>query len=589
MDKVFLSILNMSLTASFVIVVVCLARVFLRRAPKFISYALWAVVLFHLICPFKFESAFSLIPFNAQAIPTDITTQAVPRINSGIAIVDNAASGALPVPDSALGTSASPLQIWTAIGAYVWLIGAVLLLIYAVIAYVRLKRRVSMAVRVEGNIYETDRIDSPFVLGFIRPRIYIPTGMGTTPYTHIIEHERTHIKRRDYLVSILAFTALALHWFNPLVWVAYTLMLHDMESSCDEAVLRHSDIDIRRDYSSALLSFSIGKQRLPLPPAFGEQNVKGRIKNVLKIKKTSSVTIITAAILAIAVFVGCAVNKVDAKYISYVYDNSDRNVKFSIEYPVNWKLIERRGWDGDETIEASPDTGIEFDFSENENETENFFIRVMLFSSLSFDREYYEQEDFITDDNLPATIYTRINEDESISVFYIFDEAEPPYYIAGINMSTAAYDKYKNDMQKVMKSFKQEQVNQVSETDNTEVQELGYIYNFNTTDMNFDFDVIEWITSEDTDRMNELNLNPDDDMPGGFYIYNPDLDKQSYDISDNVEYKIIDWEKNGHGEHTAANMDEFANHINRFDVKNLLCWITINNGSVIRITEQYVP
>jgi len=147
MDKVFLSILNMSLTASFVIVVVCLARVFLRRAPKFISYALWAVVLFHLICPFKFESAFSLIPFNAQAIPTDITTQAVPRINSGIAIVDNAANGALPVPDSASGTSASALQVWTSIGAYVWLVGTVLLLIYAAFVYVRLKRRVADSTR----------------------------------------------------------------------------------------------------------------------------------------------------------------------------------------------------------------------------------------------------------------------------------------------------------------------------------------------------------------------------------------------------------------------------------------------------------
>lgn len=454
MDKVFLSILNMSLTASFVIVVVCLARVFLRRAPKVISYALWAVVLFNLVCPLKFESAFSLIPFKAQAIPTDITTQAVPRINSGIAIVDNAVSGALPVPDAALGTSVNPLQVWTAIGAYAWIVGVVLLLIYTVIAYARLKHRVSLAVRVEGNIYETDRIDSPFVLGLIRPRIYIPTGMGIAPYAQIIEHERTHIKRRDYLVSILTFTALALHWFNPLVWVAYTLMLRDMEGSCDEAVLRHSGMDIRRDYSSALLNFSRGKQSLSLPPAFGEQNVKVRIKNVLKIKKTSTVTIITATILALAVFVGCAVNKADVKFNSYVYDDSDRNVKFSIEYPENWNLVEQRGWDGDETREASPDTGIEFNFSENENEIENFFIRAMLFSSLSFDRENYEQEDFITDDNLPATIYTRINEDESISVFCIFDEAKYPCYIAGVNMGTAAYDKYKNDIQTVMKSFK---------------------------------------------------------------------------------------------------------------------------------------
>lgn len=458
MDKVFLSILNMSLTASFVIVVVCLVRVFLRRAPKIISYVLWVVVLFNLVCPFKIESAFSLIPFKAQTIPTNITTQTLPHINSGIAIVDNTLSGALPVPDTTLGANANPLQVWTKIAVYAWLVGATLLLLYAVVAYARLKQRLSLAVRVEGNIYETDRITSPFVFGLIRPRIYIPTGMGVAQNVHIIEHERTHIKRYDYLVSIFAFIALTLHWFNPLVWVAYMLMLRDMESSCDEAVLLHSSIDVRCDYSSALLSFSRGKQGLPLPPAFGEQNVKERIKNVLKLKKTSNVNIAIAVILAIVVFVGCAVNKADVKFNSYIYDDSDRNVKFSIEYPEKWNLVEQRGWDGDETIEASPDTGILLDLSSDKSENEQVFVFAMLYASMSVDTENYDQSKINTESGLQASVFKWDNNGRT-SILYAFETKDlnyinktPLYYIS-VNMSTDLYKKNKENIDKLVNSF----------------------------------------------------------------------------------------------------------------------------------------
>jgi len=295
MDKIFLTVLNMSLTASFVIVVVLLVRLFLRRAPKVISYALWAVVLFNLLCPFKPESVFSLIPFNPEPIPINIAMQPIPRIDSGIPFINAAVSSALPAATPEY--SVNPLQIWTAIGVYVWVLGAAALIIYTIIGYIRLKQRVSLAIRVEDNIYETDMIDSPFVLGLFPPRIYIPTGMEAALTTHIIEHERTHIKRRDYLVSIIAYSALALHWFNPLVWVAYMLMLRDMESSCDEAVLRKSTKDVRREYSSALLNFSNKRGQLSFPLAFGEQGVKTRIKNVLNFRKPSRWIIAVAIVL----------------------------------------------------------------------------------------------------------------------------------------------------------------------------------------------------------------------------------------------------------------------------------------------------
>jgi beta-lactamase regulating signal transducer with metallopeptidase domain len=294
MDRIFLVVFNMSLTASFVIAVVILARLFLRRTPKIISYALWAVVLFNLLCPFKPESVFSLIPFNANPVSDDILVN-----DADITFLGAFLDSMRPPDDETIimlnpdkididsennpygkGVDARYLfgrEAQMKLGSYIWPFGMAALLLYAVIGYIFLKRRVSLAVRVEGNVYETDRIDSPFVLGLFRPRIYIPTGLETALAAHIIEHERTHIRRRDYIVSVVAFAALALHWFNPLVWIAYTLMLRDMESSCDEAVLRKSDGDIRKEYSSALLGFSQNKRRLSFPLAFGEQGVKARV------------------------------------------------------------------------------------------------------------------------------------------------------------------------------------------------------------------------------------------------------------------------------------------------------------------------
>ncbi|MDR3209522.1 MAG: M56 family metallopeptidase, partial [Oscillospiraceae bacterium] len=190
-------------------------------------------------------------------------------------------------------------------------------------AYIRLRRRVSLAVRAEDNVYETDRIASPFVLGLFRPRIYVPTGLESPRYAHILAHERTHIRRRDPHTAALAYLALALHWFNPLVWAAYTLMLRDMESSCDEAVLRSAGEDIRREYSAALLSVASVRRGLPIPLAFGEQGVKERIQNVLNFKKPSRIITFTAALLGLVLTVGLVLNRAEAAQYNSVLDRVD--------------------------------------------------------------------------------------------------------------------------------------------------------------------------------------------------------------------------------------------------------------------------
>jgi len=331
MDKVFLDILNMSLTASFVIAAVCVARVFLRRAPKVYSYALWAVVLFNLIIPFKFTAPASLNPIKPEPIPQNIIYQAAPRIDSGITVIDNSVSNILPAPDTTHVNSVNPLQIWLAVGALSWAAGIAAMLLYAVITYIRLKRRLRFATKIDGsinengNIYETDAIRSPFVLGLIRPKIYLPVGLPDGDLAYILPHERTHIKRRDYLIKPLAYITLILHWFNPLVWLAFFLLNKDMEMSCDERVLeemgKEQDYDsvnanIKAVYSNTLLRLATGRRQIGLSPlAFGEGSAKERIKNVLNFRKPSRVIIIASVALLAIMSVGFAVNHaIDKKF-----------------------------------------------------------------------------------------------------------------------------------------------------------------------------------------------------------------------------------------------------------------------------------
>jgi len=316
MDKLFLSVLNMSLTGAFVIAAVCLARLPLKKAPKVISYALWVVAGFRLVFPFSIESVFSLIPFNAAPIPTDIAMQSVPRIESGIPFVNNAVSSVLPA--AAPVASVNPLQIWTAIGAYIWIAGVAAMLVYGVASFVILKRKMRNVAHVESNIYEAENIKSPFVLGIFAPKIYLPVGLSEHERGYILLHEQTHIRRRDHIVKMFAYFVLCLHWFNPLAWAAFLLCGADMEMSCDERVMKELGGDIRDDYSMSLVRIAAGRRILNGSPlAFGEGGMKERVKNVLNFRKPSRVIIVAAVTLVAVLSVGFAVNR--------AYNNFDEN------------------------------------------------------------------------------------------------------------------------------------------------------------------------------------------------------------------------------------------------------------------------
>jgi beta-lactamase regulating signal transducer with metallopeptidase domain len=322
MTDLFIPILKMSITASYAALAVMLVRVFLKKAPRVFSYALWLVVLFRLICPFSLESSLSLIPSKPASIPQEIVYSQTPAINSGMEIINNAS----PVNPAA---SADPMIIVMDITAIIWLVGIAVLLCYGAVSYFRLKHRLSVATFVKDNIFETDRIQTPFVLGLIKPRIYIPTGITGDGLDYILKHEQTHIKRYDYLIKPVAYLALTLHWFNPLIWFCYFLMSKDMEMSCDESVMRDTDEDVRGSYSTALLTLSAKQSGLIIPLAFGESNVKSRIKNILNYKKPAFWVIIVAVVVVALALIGLVTNPKDKVKI---LTPAEQFLKYKTEY-----------------------------------------------------------------------------------------------------------------------------------------------------------------------------------------------------------------------------------------------------------------
>ena len=309
MKDLFLTVVNMSLAGGIVIVVILLARLALRPLPKKWSYALWSAAALRLCCPVSlkgFFSIFSLSPLHTAQPSAAVGGGAltfVPRLLPAVPGGADAAPAAAEALPQAAGAPEFP---W--LPALVWLAGAAALVCYGVYAYLRMKRLVADAVPAADGMYETDRIASPFLLGLLRPRIYVPAGLEGERRRCVLLHERFHLRRGDYLVKALAFLVLAIHWFNPLVWLAFHLMSRDMEMRCDEAVLDAMSGGAK-EYGTALLSFA-APERFPAagPLCFGESGARQRIRNVLRWKKPRLWVTLTAAAVCLAVVASCAVN-----------------------------------------------------------------------------------------------------------------------------------------------------------------------------------------------------------------------------------------------------------------------------------------
>ena len=287
MAAVFLKLLNLSISASWLVLAVLVLRLVSKRSPKWMNVLLWGMVALRLMLPFSIESALSLIPSAETLSPEVVRFDPAPTITSGVEFIDNAVNPSLSESFAAAPlASVNPLYVWTYLAGWVWLIGLGAMLLYALVSYLRLRRRVSVSLCVRENIYLCDAISSPFILGVVKPRIYLPSGLDEVQRQNVLSHERAHLARRDHWWKPLGFALLAVYWFNPVLWLAYTLLCRDIELACDERVIRTMDESAVKTYSTVLLACSMPRKAvITCPLAFGEVGVKERVKNALHYKK----------------------------------------------------------------------------------------------------------------------------------------------------------------------------------------------------------------------------------------------------------------------------------------------------------------
>ena len=686
MDSFFLQILNMSITSSYVILFVIIARLLLKKAPKIFSYMLWTVVLFRLVCPFSFESIFSLIPLSTQTIPGDIMYSQIPRIDSGIAIMDQSVNTSLPAP--AVGASANPLQIWVALGEAVWLLGVSVLLIYCIFTAIRLYLKLKTAKHISVNIYEITGIKTPFIFGIIKPKIYLPLGLPENEKAYIIKHEQTHIKRFDHIIKPFAFLVLCVHWFNPLVWVAFFLMSEDMELSCDESVIKQMGSDIKKDYSASLLSLSTGRRIIGgCPLAFGENNTKGRIINILNYKKPAFWVVVVAIVVMVAVFIGLMSNPQKEqltvedyanKFIEetiasygtgdYYFEIVETKITkleriasldgmlpstleiWSLEYRLKPEDMSRvmlaggmneiDGWITEEASMGKPMLVFSFDDAAPQylgtiwsGETDlstpagqEIALRSFLEGKGLLPRESYSGGHVVVKfplstgetcqlllsqpivqgnhgiwcverwmDGNGTMYYVTPETDIAIAQYYKalqneVDNGHKPWLMDPLQV---ALDWIKNDLEQWQVST-DDLAAQYSATvedflETPESRFIGFISDFETDKFSkpsFHLDQIEWLTSEDSERLKELNIDPDD-LPNGFYIHNPHSYPMFHQVTEDTVYSIIVL-----GEevtHSSVTMEEFVKHLEQFPDFTPPFWVVTKNGYVQSITEQYVP
>lgn len=305
MSELFLKIVNMSISASWVVVAVLALRFCLKKAPKWVNVLLWGIVAVRMVFPFSIESVLSLIP-SAETISPTIMMEQSPSVQTGVSalnhVINPVISGSFtPAP----GASTNPLQIWIPVLAGIWLFGIAAHFLYSAVSYCRLRRKVCEAVILRDNIYQSENVCSPFVLGIIRPKIYLPYHMDSREMDHVIAHEQTHIRRKDHWWKPLGFLLLTTHWFNPLMWLSYILLCRDIELACDEKVIKKMSNEQRADYTQALVACSVNRRSIAACPlAFGEIGVKERVKSVMNYKKPAF-WIVLASVIVCAVIAVC--------------------------------------------------------------------------------------------------------------------------------------------------------------------------------------------------------------------------------------------------------------------------------------------
>ena len=327
MSEAFLKIVNMSISAGWLVLAVLALRLILKKAPKWINVLLWGIVAVRLLCPISIESALSLIP-STQTISPEIMMDHTPEITTGIPALNSAINPIIsdsfaPNP----GDSANPLQILIPVAANIWFLGMLVLLLYTATSYFSLRRKLRTATILRDNVYQCVAVDSPFVLGILRPKIYLPYQMEGQDLEHVVAHEQAHIRRKDHWWKPLGFLLLTVHWFNPLMWSAYILLCRDIELACDEKVIKEMGNEQRADYTQALVHCSINRRMIAACPlAFGEVGVKDRVRSIMNYRKPTFWIMVTAVVACVAVAVCFLTDPIGTALTKWSIDEVDMSV-----------------------------------------------------------------------------------------------------------------------------------------------------------------------------------------------------------------------------------------------------------------------
>lgn len=442
MESVFLKLLNMSITASWLVLAVLLLRLLLKKAPKYINCILWAFVAVRLIFPFSIESVLSLIP-SSEPLPEKIIYTAHPTVNSGIPIVDNAIN---PVISQSLApqplTSINPTQVISFIASWVWVIGMAVMAVYTFVTYLRIRFKVREAVILRDNIYLCDSISTPFILGIVRPKVYLPSSIDETEAAHVISHERSHLKRRDHWWKPLGFLLLSVYWFNPVMWLAYILLCRDIELACDERVIRDMDIEDKKAYTHALLNCSIPRRMIAACPlAFGEVGVKSRVKNALSYKKPAF-WIIIAALVICAITAVCFLTNPKSIKLNELTDAGDYSRIFENVYHIDiltpeHSLSAKESGDIERIIEQLEKVKIKKSpVSDNRSEERDSTNRIIINNTvLCFNGDFTEY--WVNDDVKPTLTYTVASPSKAKAVFdFAAELLSGNDYMSGADLET---------------------------------------------------------------------------------------------------------------------------------------------------------
>lgn len=698
MDGLFLEILNLSLYGSFAIAAVLVLRFLLKKSPKSISYGLWLVVFLALILPVRIKTSYSPMPVGVESFRQEKLYQAVPQVESGISLVDDFVAERTPVRK--LGEEVFPMERMVEGASVVWAIGTVVLLGYGMISSWKLRKKLKNGEKLEPNVYQVEGLPTAFVMG-MPPCIYLPADLTEEERGYVLCHERIHIKRHDMRIKQGAFIILCLHWFNPLVWLAFRCMEVDMESSCDEKVLEKMGTDIKKGYSLSLVRLSAEERWFGTPLAFGEKPIKTRVKHILQYKKPVSILAGLAVVAAVAV--GCAIwsapEKVDdsndiarmeeEKIVSMVESQGshiiDREVmqatqharvdgllgegiavevwsgecQFQLDSDRSLQLPEGVTQEGDYLYLESekyafgamslpePDESGVAEFSYPEEQAALFGV---CFGSLRFYEQTMPQEEmgtmvralleekgYLTPETYPGNhiiVDVSLHQQKGYSdqrlllsqpvkqgdsgiwcverwsdelghlyYNYVSGAEEDVYYAEQQAQCDEGHKVGLLNPEDVAMTFLRDEMGLWSvTTDDIVVREgtledfygdmsskqFGYILELDFENEWLRLNEAQWYTEENRERLAQVHLDPNMEMPNGYYIRTWENDR-TMDMGKRPEILVVEFTENGVEQKQLKSWKELQKHLEEEGGGYLPFWITSENGVVTKVEEQYVP